>query len=186
MLVRGMYISVFNASSAAESQDEEATFTTAGEQMTATSRMMSFPYHNYNGTVGHRLRSNCLLSLVNSLQRVYGTLSPDLCVMHHIVFHPSHYSNTCIGYQSSNVLSTNSLLRRTKFDYTSSQLAFSSTLVSINPFALCIYQILSYSLFHLPKQQPHLGHSTSPSQMSGIPCRSQSGKHLHNLHCCAV
>jgi len=34
----------------------------------------------------------------------YRTVSPDLCVIHHIVVHPRHYSNSCIGYQSSNVL----------------------------------------------------------------------------------
>jgi len=63
----------------------------------------------------------------------YRTLSPDLCVMHYIVIHPSHYSNPCIGHQSSNVLSrpTNSPQWRKKFDYTSSHLTFSSTLVSV-------------------------------------------------------
>jgi len=37
---------------------------------------------------------------------------------YHIVVHPSHYSNPCIGYQSLNVLSTNSPQWRTKFNYT--------------------------------------------------------------------
>jgi len=43
----------------------------------------------------------------------YRTLSPDLYVKHHIVVHLSHYSNLCIGYQSSNVLSKNSPQWRT-------------------------------------------------------------------------
>jgi len=76
------------------------------------------------------------------------------------------------GYQSSNVLSTNSPQWRTKFDYTSSHLTFSSTLVSINQFARSVHQIMSYSLFHLPKQQPQLELSASPSQLSGIVCHA--------------
>jgi len=115
----------------------------------------------------------------------YRTLSPDLYVMHHIVVHPSHYSNPCIGYQSSNVLSTNSPKRSTKFDYTSNHLTSSSTLVSINQFVLRVHQIQSYSLFHLPKLQPQLGLSASPSQLSGIVCHPESEKHHHVFNCCA-
>jgi len=83
--------------------------------------------------------------------------------------------------QSSNVLSTYSPQWRTKFDYTSSHLTFSSTVVSINrPFVLCVHQILSYSLSTIYQNSnsssgfPHL----RPNFLEYIVCHPYSQRNI--------
>jgi len=116
------------------------------------------------------------------------THSPDLCVMHHIaVVHPSHYSNPCIGYQSSNMLSTNrrydvqcsttpAAILHSPAHWSTSTLSLSA-LIKFCPTHCSIYQNsnLSSGFLHL-----------HPVQLfDGIVCHPHSEKHHHNLDLCA-
>jgi len=81
----------------------------------------------------------------------YRTLSPDLCVVcTYCTSIPAitQISTLVISHRTCCVtcVYTNSPQWRTKVR--AAILTFSSTRVSINPFALCVHQILSYSLFH--------------------------------------
>lgn len=104
--------------------------------------------------------------------------------MRHTVFRLSHYLNHCIGCQSSNVSSTNSLLLHTKPSYTSSHPTCSNISININLPVCCAHQTLCSLPFHQPKLSPLLARSVSPLQLYGTVCHLPSGNHHHYVNFC--
>jgi len=80
--------------------------------------------------------------------RGYNTLWPYLSAIRRTVVHRSHNLIRSIGYQSSNSMSSNSLLWSTKSDFTSSHLTCSNTSININMLAFFVRQTLTCLPFH--------------------------------------
>ena len=116
--------------------------------------------------------------------RGYRTHLPEFSAMHHTVLRLSHYLNHCIGCQSSNVSSTNSLLWHTESSFTNSHPTCSNISIHINLLVLCVRQTHCSSLFHQPKLSPLLVRSVSPPHQYGTIYHPLWGNHHLNINFC--